>query len=79
MTTIHTRVLRALRGSIGATPYGLSLVLGRPEPSIRRVVGELRGRGWPIETVCGFYVLAKWEALGCDRGDGVFQFIKRGQ
>lgn len=44
------RIIRSLRGSNGVSGRKLALQLNVPEPSVRRLIGELRAEGWDISS-----------------------------
>lgn len=49
------QILNALRSSAGYTPRQLAELLSMPEPSVRRLVYELRKEGWLILMEYGYY------------------------
>jgi biotin operon repressor len=56
---MRNRVLRALRGANGLRGRQLASQLDMPEPSVRRIIGELRADGWDIRTTYFGYKLSE--------------------
>lgn len=48
MTTKQTIIAELKNGP--QTSYRLGIVTNRPQPSVRRTIGELRSRGWGIDS-----------------------------